>query len=306
LRFLVFRGGALGDVLLTLPVLQALRESDPFASVELVAPFPAALLARYGGANRVADMNSVEFLSLFTGDVGLDKELRDRLAKIDCVISYLFDPGTTIRTKTQAAGCRFVSGPFRLGRRRLPATIQLAEPLGELGIQMIDPVPRLFLECKPSPRTRLVFHVGSGSRAKNWSAYCWSELVTRLEHRFEELLLVSGEADAACTAEFLRQYQNPKLKIGSSLSILDLAHELAVADLFIGHDTGVTHLAAALGVPTIALFGPTDPVIWRPLGEHVQVVASGDSTMASITVETVAELVAASGKRKKNVGDGPS
>ena len=178
--------------------------------------------------------------------------------------------------------------------------------LGELGIQMIDPVPRLFLECKPSPRTRLVFHVGSGSRAKNWSAYCWSELVTRLEHRFEELLLVSGEADAACTAEFLRQYQNPKLKIGSSLSILDLAHELAVADLFIGHDTGVTHLAAALGVPTIALFGPTDPVIWRPLGEHVQVVASGDSTMASITVETVAELVAARGKRKKNVGDGPS
>jgi heptosyltransferase-3 len=283
-------------VLLTLPVLHALRESDHSASVELVAPFPAALLARYGGAHSVADINSVEFLSLFTGESGLDQGLRDRLAKIDCVIGYLFDPGGTTRTKIQASGCRFVPGPFRLGERRLPAAIQLAEPLRELGIQMIDPVPRLFLGRKVRPGTRLTFHVGSGSRAKNWSSYHWSELVTRLEDRFEELFLVSGEADEAATAAFLQEYKNPRLKVGSNLSILDLVHELSASDLFIGHDTGVTHLAAALGIPTIALFGPTDPMIWRPLGQHVQVVASKDGLMQSLPLEQVLNAIGKSSR----------
>ena len=72
---------------------------------------------------------------------------------------------------------------------------------------------------------------------------------------------------------------------------MDLAQELAAADLFIGHDTGVTHLAAALTVPTIALFGPTDPMIWSPLGENVSMVASKDGLMASIAVERVWDVV---------------
>jgi heptosyltransferase-3 len=87
------------------------------------------------------------------------------------------------------------------------------------------------------------------------------------------------------TAEFVRTFRSSKLSVRSNLSILDLAHEVASGDLFIGHDTGVTHIAAALAVPTIALFGPTDPMIWCPLGEHVTMVPSRDGKMASITLE---------------------
>lgn len=287
MRFLVFRGGALGDVLLTLPVLRTLRDKDTSAFVELVAPFPAALLAQYGGAHSVCDLNSAAFLSLFADDASLDGALRERLREVDCVISYLSDPKRTLRTKIENCGSRFISGPFRLNEQRLPASVQLAEPLGELGLVVVDPAPRLFLKRQLLSGTRAFFHVGSGSSAKNWPAPSWSALVAKLEEQFDELLLVSGEADEVSTAEFLRTYRGSKLKVRSNLPILDLAHELAAADLFIGHDTGVTHLAAALAVPTIALFGPTDPVIWCPLGENVTMVASEDGLMATIAVEQV-------------------
>jgi heptosyltransferase-3 len=291
LRFLVFRGGALGDVLLTLPTLRALQNSNPTGFVELAAPFPAALLARYGGAHSISDLNSATFLSLFTDDAGLDGTLREKLYNVDCVICYLSDPKRAISSKIKNCGCRFVSGPFRLNQGRSPAAVQLAQPLKELNVPIIDPVPRLFLEHQRSSRTRFVFHVGSGSPAKNWPIPRWAALAAKLEERFEELLLVSGEADQTSTAEFLRQYRNSKLNVRSNLSILDLAHELAAADLFIGHDTGVTHLAAALGIPTLALFGPTDPRIWRPLGENVRVVSSENGTMESLPLEQVWEVV---------------
>jgi heptosyltransferase III len=287
LRFLVFRGGALGDILLTLPVLRSLRDRDNSATVELAAPFPAALLAQCGGADSVCDLSSAAFVSLFAGDASLDGALRERLREVDCVISYLSDPERTLRTKIENCGSRFISGPFRLNEQRLPASIQLAQPLGELGLILADPAPRLFLKRPFLPGTRAFFHVGSGSLAKNWPAPSWSALAAKLEEQFDELLLVSGEADGVSTAEFLRFYRGSKLKVRSNLPILDLAHELAAADLFVGHDTGVTHLAAALAVPTIALFGPTDPMIWCPLGENVTMVASKDGLMATIAVEEV-------------------
>jgi heptosyltransferase III len=287
LRFLVFRGGALGDILLTLPVLRTLRDKDTSAFVELVAPFPAALLAQYGGAHSVCDLSSAAFVSLFADDASLDGAVRERLREVDYVISYLSDPQRTLRTKIENCGSRFISGPFRLNEQRLPASVQLAEPLGELGLVVVDPAPRLFLKRPFLSGTRAFFHVGSGSSAKNWPAPSWSALAAKLEDQFDELLLVSGEADEVSTAEFLRSYRGSKLKVRSNLPILDLADELATADLFIGHDTGVTHLAAALAVPTIALFGPTDPMIWCPLGENVTMVASKDGLMASIAVEQV-------------------
>jgi heptosyltransferase III len=319
LRYIVIRGGALGDLLLTLPVLQAVRRvagpsagcevaaasscgtgrpsPKPFGrslgadiSVELIAPFPAASLGLIGGADKVSDLNSAAFLSLFADESSLSEELRLKFRGTDCVLSYLSDRRGTVRAKIERCGCRFIPGPFKLDDRRIPATIQLAEPLCTLGIADIDPVPRLAL-VRENRSNRLAFHVGSGSPTKNWPTGRWKQLVASLESRFSELLLLSGEADEAATAEFLAQYGSPKLRLGSRLPLLDLAHELAATQLFIGHDTGPTHLAAALGVPTVALFGPTDPMIWRPTGKHVQVVASEIGRMDGLRFDEVQSAV---------------
>jgi heptosyltransferase-3 len=290
LRFLVFRGGALGDVLLTLPVLRTLREKDS-SFVELVAPFPAALLARLGAADSVCDLNSAAFLSLFVRGTRVDEALREKLRNADCIISYLSDPEQTISAKIKSCGCRFIAGPFQLNQRRLPAPVQLAQPLADLGLVLADPIPRLFSKPQRLPGLRAVFHVGSGSPAKNWPIPRWCALAARLEEHFDELLLVSGEADETPSTEFLRTYRSSRLKVQSNLPILELAQELAAAALFIGHDSGVTHLAAALGIPTVALFGPTDPLIWGPLGDHVRVVSSANGMMESMRFELVWETV---------------
>jgi ADP-heptose:LPS heptosyltransferase len=89
----------------------------------------------------------------------------------------------------------------------------------------------------------VLVHPGSGSPRKNWPHF--SELLARL----------SG----SCA-------------IPRNLSLLELLSEIARARLFIGNDSGITHLAAYIGCPTIALFGPTDPRVWGPIGRRVRVI----------------------------------
>ena len=62
------------------------------------------------------------------------------------------------------------------------------------------------------------------------------------------------------------------LKILENVPLLEVAEHLQQCEGYLGNDSGITHLAAMLGVPTLALFGPTDPLIWRPLGPSVRVI----------------------------------
>jgi hypothetical protein len=104
------------------------------------------------------------------------------------------------------------------------------------------PRPSLPDLWNPDGHTVLV-HSGSGSPRKNWRGF--PELLSRL-----------SESRA----------------IPQNLSLLELLGEISRARLFIGNDSGLTHLAAYIGCPTIALFGPTDPRIWGPIGRRVRVI----------------------------------
>jgi ADP-heptose:LPS heptosyltransferase len=75
--------------------------------------------------------------------------------------------------------------------------------------------------------------------------------------------------------------------------LLQVARRMASADLYVGNDAGTTHLAAALGTPTIAIFGPSDPQVWQPLGTHVAVVASPQpgTSITMVSVESVLKAV---------------
>jgi heptosyltransferase III len=140
---------------------------------------------------------------------------------------------------------------------------------------------------------RLAIHPGSGSRNKNWPLVRWSELLGELMPSFDEILLISGEADTEIFEVVRPLIPATKLRLCANRSLWDLVSELSQATLFIGHDSGVTHVAAATGVSTVALFGPTDPTIWAPNGDHVIVITSPDRTMAGLSIKTVLGKVAA-------------
>jgi heptosyltransferase-3 len=87
--------------------------------------------------------------------------------------------------------------------------------------------------------------------------------------------VVLGPADEQSVVG-IREQGIPELPILRPASVTILAGILAQAQGFIGHDSGVTHLAALLGVPTVAMFGPTDEQRWAPRGPHVTVVRGGN------------------------------
>ena len=296
MEIVVLRGGALGDIVLTLPILQALREFYPSCLITLVAPYPQAILARQH-ADRLLDLNSARLVGLFKTEASLQDEVRKYL-KADLILSYLSDPDCVIQRKLAAsADTKFLQGPFRLDRERRPAVEQLAQPLRILGIGSIDSVPRLTASPPTRDTNGLAIHPGSGSRNKNWPVSHWAALLAEIMPTFDEVLLISGEADTQIAEAIRPLIPMIKLRLCANRSLWDLAAKLSQSTLFIGHDTGVTHVAAATGVATVALFGPTDPTIWAPNGDQVIVIKSPDRTMSGLSVETVLETLAYRSKR---------
>ena len=141
------------------------------------------------------------------------------------------------------------------------------------------------------PETKLVaIHPGSGSETKNWPVENWAEVGRRLVSSQPNvtLLLVEGEADTAPAQALMESWRDlPQLR-ARWLPLPILGALFKKAALFLGHDSGVTHLAAASrrDLPVVALFGPSDPAIWAPPRADVTVLRGTDG-LRSIKVDEV-------------------
>jgi heptosyltransferase-2 len=289
-RALVVRGGALGDFLLTLPVLHALRSSAPASRLEVLAYPGIASLARTSGL--VDQVRSIEYGPLagfFTRGTTLDPELQNYFGSFDLVVSYLYDPDRIFAENLRASGVkRLIEGPPRVTGTS-HAIDQLAAPLATLGIPLAGRSTRLAVASAAEARTTLALHPGSGSPAKNWPTNCWRELAERLLEAQPEIriAIVGGEADAAALQSMRNLTANARVSFWENLPMDTLASRLAGSALYAGHDTGISHLAAAAGTPCLLLFGPTDPGIWAPPHDHVRVLRAPAGKLEELSVSTV-------------------
>jgi heptosyltransferase III len=281
LKILILRAGALGDLILTLPLLRELRKGFSNSNLELWGIFPQVRLAAPEFVHRVERLDAPELVPLFV-DGPLPPLIRNKLEEFDLAISFLSDPDGVVGRNLEAAGVRRVIPCATRMRPGVHAVFQLAEVLVQLGLNLHDPIPRLAAGPKPARSSTLGFHVGSGSPQKNWPVDRWIELIQQLKGVFSDFLLIGGEADDKVVCEFRARCETLPLRTLLNQSLADLSQALNRCAVYVGHDTGVTHLAAAIGIPTVALFGPSEPDVWAPLGEHVSVVRSPDGTMASI------------------------
>jgi ADP-heptose:LPS heptosyltransferase len=142
------------------------------------------------------------------------------------------------------------------------------------------------------PARFLAIHPGSGSLTKNWPADRFAALAQSLSPD-RPWLLVEGPAEEGTTG-VLRAV--PGVVVAATLPPRVVGAVLATAGLYVGNDSGVSHLAAAWGAPTVALFGPTDAVVWSPVGPSVVVVRSSDNSMESIRLEEVLSAIKSRGK----------
>ncbi|MBU6413521.1 MAG: glycosyltransferase family 9 protein [Planctomycetes bacterium] len=282
----VFHRGALGDSVLTWPLLRslALRHDE----VALVSDLSKARLAQRLGERRVLaiDAERPEFAALWRGEaIG---------AKIDAdlVIHLCATPAddagrAALDLWTKGAhemypGARIVLSAGVLNRNK---AIELAKAHGRLVA-----VPR-----RGVPGGPVVMHIGAGSSEKRWPMPMWRAL----HQQFTTLIpgkvirIIAGEVEedrlvASERAMFTAMG-------GTFLTGLDqLASELEHASGFIGGDSGPTHVAGAMGIPTLALFGPTNPDDWAPIGPQVHILSPASPRgMAWLRPDEVASQAAA-------------
>jgi heptosyltransferase-3 len=243
----VYRPGAIGDTVLTLPALAALRSKLP--GCEITYAGNTAMLPLLPVEHALSADDS-RLLPLFTQppqpwpEANLHVIFARRPAGL---------PGI-LRDPLQA--------PAR-GIHMVDWLVDAVEPAFE------DRTPRLDLQ--PVAGGELVLHPGAGSPTKRWPAARFAELARRLDL---PLAVVRGPADMDIDIPVPHQQWN-------NLPLPELARRLAGSRLFAGNDSGISHLAAAAGAPTLAIYVSTDPAIWGIRGRRTHILAGEVSVEAA-------------------------
>jgi heptosyltransferase-3 len=295
---LVIRGGAVGDFILTLPSIGLLRTAFPDQRLEILGYRQIAALAeRRFYADAVRSIEYGPMARFFSREGELDDALAAYFAGFGQVVSYLSDPQGVFEGNLRRAGVRSLISAYRPWRGDEHAACQLAKPLEQMALFLEDPAARVFPTREDSEQAarhllrsgvRVALHPGSGSQRKNWMLGRWKEVVQRLAERIPDLdlLLVGGEADLEQLDEFTRDLDLPVQRL-ENLPLPELAAVLQQCQLFLGHDSGPSHLAAAVGTRCVLLYGPTDPRVWAPTNSGVRVLEAPHGDFSRLHVEPV-------------------
>jgi len=284
-----------------LPTLKALRDAHPRARIEILGyPHIAAVADKRFYADAVRSIEYAALSCFFARGGELPSHLRDYFGVFDLILSYLYDPDQIFENNLrQCSVQKILRGPARIDKNA-HAAWQLAQPLQELGINVTDLAAKLFpsdedrefarrfLEnCEPPI---LALHPGSGSEKKNWPIENWIELAkTSLNAKasFRAIVFISGEADEKEMARVRTSFEHePQVRFAHQLPLPQLAAVLEQST-FIGHDSGISHLAAAAGARCLILFGPTDPKVWAPQNTNARVLFASHADLTQLGVATV-------------------
>lgn len=297
-RILVIRGGAIGDFILTLPVIRLLRDRFPRAHIEILGNIQIATVAEkrfYADAIRSIEQKSLA--AFFTRDAIRSAEWSDYFRSFDLVLSYIFDPERIFQNNLRSCGIGMIlEGPPKLAGHE-HAAFQLARPLEGIGLRLQDPAARIYPNELDREFARhflselaepvIAFHPGSGSERKNWSLKQWGKLG---EHFFAAgctILVVAGEADEERRRQLEIAWKGRPARFVSNLALPQLAALLERVSFFVGHDSGVSHIAAAVGTRTFPIFGQTDPATWAPANEDVTILQAPAGNLQLLRVDSV-------------------
>ncbi len=284
MKLLIIRPSALGDTLMLMPSIAQLRGST---EIVLVGRSPGVdVISPY--VNRVIDYEGSGWHRLFLENPGADPPLS--LPQADCTVAFLSDPdgnvNRNLKTILPKTSLHFFPA-FPPEEARLHAAFYLAQCLKQAGMS-VDPDKCL---AEADQRALLkrggqaiqkggpVFHPGSGGKGKNHPPEFWLQLIRRFHTRFpspsfSKSIILLGPAEEQLLPFFTRQMGGRRTEILFTPELEQLQSILSQAPLYVGHDSGITHLAAMLGTPTIALFKNSSVQQWRPLGPRVRVLES--------------------------------
>lgn len=283
---LVIHPGGLGDVLLAVPALQAIQSRYPTYELVLLAGTEVGhLLQQCGVVDRIVPVEAGHLATLFIGPQQLSPSIDNIAKRCGLAIGWLKDSdGSLLGTLREAGIPRVIVDAPMSGTRRHQSERFLASVEKVIGTDHEGSVrltlPESFFQAADVALKQagfekgaayIVCHPGSGSPHKCVRADRWLDILSGCRARGLAPVIVAGPADEQAV-QALGEEGLKDIPIMRPKNLTTLAGILAQARVYVGHDSGVTHLSALLGVPTVAIFGPTDPQQWAPRGAHVSVV----------------------------------
>ena len=287
---LVVHPGTLGDVLLAVEAIRGIRRAFPSHHVVWVGQSEVGKLLLDGGeVHEILGIESSILAQLFTHPKHFDDRFASILRRCTHCVCWMTDHDGILSNNLQSFGVRcIIQSPQSPDLGAFHQEERFVQTLQPWGISADGQKPRLallgnlsiFLE-PDNWRARfrfmdspyIVMHPGSGSPHKCVRASVLAEIGRGLlGNSGRSLVVLSGPGDQNQVNNFLGELNRTNFHLVSNQSLTTAAGVLKNSALFIGHDSGISHLAAGVGTPSIVLFGPTNSAYWAPRGDHVSLI----------------------------------
>jgi heptosyltransferase-3 len=297
-NILVIKLRYIGDVLLATPVLRALREAYPEARLTALVNEGTEDVLRWN-----ADLNDLLLVRRAGVRAGLAFLIQLRRQRYDCVIDLTDGDRSALIARWSGASIRIGFNEEHRWRGLLYTTALTGQPgmhrterdlqtVRTLGLQpkATPPVLRttpqddqeaetLLLQLgitAGGPRMLVMMQPGARYWFKAWPPERFAALIDRLTERFGCQVLLGGDVREVTLAEQIRALaRSSPVVIAGRTTLLQYAAVLKRCALFVGNDNGPMHMAAAVGIPVVGLFGPSDPAEWGPRGTRSEVLYKG-------------------------------
>jgi ADP-heptose:LPS heptosyltransferase len=290
-KILIIHQGALGDFVCFLPALAAVRRAFPDSHLTLLGyPRILQIVEDTHYADVVISVDRADMALLYQKEQDVPRNLINFFRSFQMIGVVGAEGGPFIRNLRMISDGRVVVGPpFPASGKAIHMVDHLKSLPRRMGLPVFRGFPRLVLKDPDrragraflehhgiSPDDALIaIHPGSGSRSKTWPAARFLDLAERLASAYHaRILFVLGPGEESIKQPFLRARGLWGAVVLDNLPLIELEAVLENCHVLVGNDSGVSHLAAALGVPVVALFGPSDPDRWAPRGQAVRVIRS--------------------------------
>jgi heptosyltransferase-3 len=321
-RGVILQPGAIGDCILTLPLAEFMKETVCRGGIDVIGRTEyTGILPGRSCVDAVRSMDSMELHRLFAGVREFEIEDGDSLmfafAEYAWIATFLGEPNSDFEQNLIfTANCSHSAEVMMLAMK--PAAglgkhvtdfykeqfieqsgLSPAEHKLAVGMPLIRPTPadlnkgkEILAEHGVMPTLKpVIIHPGSGGAQKCWQLDNFLSAARMLANEGIEVVFLLGPA------EMERFGASAMAKIGAAgrlltnLLLADVLAVLSCAAGFIGNDSGITHLSAALGVRTVAVFGPTEPAVYGPVGPAVTILRSDILDFAEAVSENLQQQV---------------
>ncbi|GAC1433698.1 MAG: hypothetical protein PVS3B3_34940 [Ktedonobacteraceae bacterium] len=295
-HILILRPGAIGDTLLTFPILRALKTRNEQTHITFVSnPVVLPLAHMFGFADAIFDYEAVEWSELFSQAGIRSTFMRDIMLHTNRAICWLRDPDKIVQHNLHRVGMQDITiAPGRpIEAHGLHTVTYLAHTIDMMLTE--EEYSQPFTTGPLNNAPVVAIHPGSGGASKCWPVAHFAAVITALWQQSVSVLLLAGPADTARLAALIQLIGTPPtpslLKLVVNAPLVEVTEHLRHCKVYLGNDSGITHLAAMLGIPTVVLFGPSNPTVWRPMGPDVHVLHEPE--LKNLAVKIVLDTIKA-------------